>query len=179
MTLSSRHRIRNSIPGGLRSSTLPLGHGGSPQYWLSHVDGEETFLFLSTAESGNRTPKSGVKGSGANNYPRAPAPLRNKADHMQLPSEHKTFVWNLYNVGSTSRQRRWADVVQMLYKCFVFAGVLFGLPVIFKNICYLIEIRLFRCRCNLCRAFSMQWNTRLHKSRSSRSELEFDLSNFV
>ena len=46
MTLSSRHRIRNSSPGGLRPSTLPLGHGGSPQYWLSHVDGEETFLFL-------------------------------------------------------------------------------------------------------------------------------------
>ena len=47
MTLSSRHRIRNSNPGGLRPSTLPLGHGGSPQYRLSHVDGEETFLFLS------------------------------------------------------------------------------------------------------------------------------------
>ena len=31
MTLSSRHRIRNSRPGGLRLSTLPLGHGGSPQ----------------------------------------------------------------------------------------------------------------------------------------------------
>ena len=44
MTLSSRHRIRNSSPGGLRPSALPLGHGGSPQYWLSHVDGEETFL---------------------------------------------------------------------------------------------------------------------------------------
>ena len=44
MTLSSRHRIRNSSPGGLRSSTLPLGHGGSPQYWLLHVDGEETFF---------------------------------------------------------------------------------------------------------------------------------------
>ena len=83
MTLSSRHRIRNSSPGGLRPSTLPLGHGGSPQYWLSHVDGEETFLFLQTAESGNcllsiaesgnRTPNSGVKGSGANHYPRAPA----------------------------------------------------------------------------------------------------------
>ena len=28
MTLPSRHRIRN--PGGLRLSTLPLGHGGSP-----------------------------------------------------------------------------------------------------------------------------------------------------
>ena len=44
MTLSSRHRNRNSTPVGLRSSTLPLGHGGSPQYWLSHVDGEETFF---------------------------------------------------------------------------------------------------------------------------------------
>ena len=44
MTLSSRHRNRNSSPGGLRPSTLPLGHGGSPQYWLSHVDGEETFF---------------------------------------------------------------------------------------------------------------------------------------
>ena len=32
MTLSSRHRIRNSSPRGLRLSTLPLGHGGSPQY---------------------------------------------------------------------------------------------------------------------------------------------------
>ena len=68
MTLSSRHRIRNSSPGGLRPSTLPLGHGGSPQYCLSHVDGEETFLFFQT---GNRTPNSSVKGSGANHYPRA------------------------------------------------------------------------------------------------------------
>ena len=29
MTLPSRHRIRNSSPGGLRPSTLPLSHGGS------------------------------------------------------------------------------------------------------------------------------------------------------
>ena len=27
--MTSRHRIRNSIPGGLRSSTLPLGHGAN------------------------------------------------------------------------------------------------------------------------------------------------------
>ena len=67
MTLSSRHTIRDSGPGGLRPSTLPLGHGGSPQYWLSHVDGEET-SFFQTAETGNRTPNSGVKGSGANHY---------------------------------------------------------------------------------------------------------------
>ena len=73
MTLSSRHRIRNSSPGGLRPSTLPLGHGGSPQYWLSHVDGEDTFCFFQTAETGNRTLNSGAKGSSANHYPRAPA----------------------------------------------------------------------------------------------------------
>ena len=58
MTLSSRHRIRNSSPGGLWPSTLPLGHGGSPQYWVSHVVREETFCFFQTAEIGNRTPNS-------------------------------------------------------------------------------------------------------------------------
>ena len=72
MTLSSRHGIRNSSPGGLRPSTLPLGHGGSPQYWLSHVDGEETFLFLSNRRHREPNPEL-VKGSGANHYPRAPA----------------------------------------------------------------------------------------------------------
>ena len=39
MTLSSRNMIRNSNPGGLRSSTLPRGHG------VLRVYGEETFLF--------------------------------------------------------------------------------------------------------------------------------------
>ena len=36
--------------------------------------GKKHFCFFQTAESGNRTPNSGVKGSGANHYPRAPAP---------------------------------------------------------------------------------------------------------
>ena len=58
MTLSSRHRIQNSSLGGLRSSTLPLGHGGSPQYGLSHVDGEETFLFISNRR--DREPDPGL-----------------------------------------------------------------------------------------------------------------------
>ena len=73
MTLSSRHRIRNSSPGGLRPSTLPLGHGGSPQYDFHTWMGKKHFCFFETAETGNRTPNSGVKGSGANHYPRAPA----------------------------------------------------------------------------------------------------------
>ena len=42
----SRHRIRYLNPGGLRPSTLPFGHGGSPQYCVLRVDGEENFLFF-------------------------------------------------------------------------------------------------------------------------------------
>ena len=36
--------------------------------------GRNIFCFFQTAETGNRTPNSGVKGSGANHYPRAPRP---------------------------------------------------------------------------------------------------------
>ena len=35
--------------------------------------GRNIFCFFQTAVTGNRTPNSGVKGSGANHYPRAPA----------------------------------------------------------------------------------------------------------
>ena len=35
--------------------------------------GRNNFCFFQSAETGNRTPDSGVKGSGANHYPRAPA----------------------------------------------------------------------------------------------------------
>ena len=34
MTLSPRHRIWDSSPGGLSQSTPRLGHGGSPKYWI-------------------------------------------------------------------------------------------------------------------------------------------------
>ena len=37
--------------------------------------GRNIFCFIEKAETGNRTPNSGVKGSGANHYPRAPALL--------------------------------------------------------------------------------------------------------
>ena len=43
---------------------------------LSHFHtwmGKKQFCFFQTAETGNRTLDSGVKGSGANHYPRAPA----------------------------------------------------------------------------------------------------------
>ena len=41
MTLPSRPKIRNSSPGALRSSTLPLGHGGSPQYLVLRMELEK------------------------------------------------------------------------------------------------------------------------------------------
>ena len=75
MTPSSRHRIRNSSPGGLRParylSVTEAPHNTNFHTWM----GKKHFCFFQTAETGNRTPNSGVKGSGANHYPRAPAHL--------------------------------------------------------------------------------------------------------
>ena len=45
--------------------------------------GKKQFCFFQTAETGNRTPDSGVKGSGANHYPRAPAPDVEKPGHFK------------------------------------------------------------------------------------------------
>ena len=45
--------------------------------------GKKQFCFFQTAESGNQTPNSGVKGSGANHYPRAPA-----TDAPKYPDVH-------------------------------------------------------------------------------------------
>ena len=122
MTLSSRHRIRNSSPGGLRPSTLPLGHGGSSQYWVSHVDGEETFCFFQTAETGNRAPNSSVKGSGANHYPRSPVQQVNACGHFP----ENTIHWS--NAGSMlGRRRKWrANINPALSQCIVFAGLHVG-----------------------------------------------------
>ena len=61
MTLPSRHRIRNSSPGGLRPSTLPLGHGVSPQYWIFTSERGRNILFSVKLKG-----KSGIR------YPRSP-----------------------------------------------------------------------------------------------------------
>ena len=79
MTLSSRHKIRNSSPGGLRPSTLlsvtEAPHNTDFHTWM----GKKHLCFFQTAETGNRTLNSGVKGSGANHYPRAPV----RSDHQR------------------------------------------------------------------------------------------------
>ena len=50
-------------------SVTEAPHNTNFHTWM----GKKQFCFFQTAESGNRTPDSGVKGSGANHYPRAPA----------------------------------------------------------------------------------------------------------
>ena len=56
MKLPYRHSIRNSRPGGLRSSTLPLGHGGSHNIESFRVSEEENFFSLKLeGQSGVRT----------------------------------------------------------------------------------------------------------------------------
>ena len=49
------------------------------------------------------------------------------------PSKHKTLI--LYNIRTKldQRRRRWADVVQMLYKCFVFAGRRVNFSLVWRN----------------------------------------------
>ena len=48
MTLPCRHRIGNSSPGGLRPSTLSLGHRGSQQYWIFTNERGRNTSFLET-----------------------------------------------------------------------------------------------------------------------------------
>ena len=63
--------------------------------------GRNIFCFFQTAVTGNRTPNSGVKGSGANHYPRASAHY-----YQRLPSKHDTLNHGKpmpgFNVGPTS-----------------------------------------------------------------------------
>ena len=51
-------------------SVTKAPHNTNFHTWM----GKKHFCFFQTAETGNRTPYSGVEGSGANHYPRAPAP---------------------------------------------------------------------------------------------------------
>ena len=50
-------------------SVTEAPHNTDFQTWM----GKKHFYFFQAAETGNRAPNSGVKGSGANHYPRAPA----------------------------------------------------------------------------------------------------------
>ena len=63
-------RVKVSIVGSLRDREVACS-ASDRHTWM----GKKQFCFFQTAETWNRTPDSGVKGSGANHYPRAPALL--------------------------------------------------------------------------------------------------------
>ena len=54
---------------------------------------KKQFCFFQTAETGNRTPDSGVKGSGANHYPRAPALQCGNTGNYICCQDGSTLFW--------------------------------------------------------------------------------------
>ena len=71
-------------------SVTEAPHNTNFHTWM----GKKQFCFFQTAETGNRTPDSGVKGSGANHYPGAPA-LRYVVVWQHLYNNHQVCVRNL------------------------------------------------------------------------------------
>ena len=61
-------------------SVTEAPHNTNFHTWM----GKKHFCFFQTAETGNRAPNSGVKGSGANHYPRAPALLCNSLVYWHI-----------------------------------------------------------------------------------------------
>ena len=82
-------------------SVTEAPHNTNFHTWM----GKKQFCFSQTAETGNRTPDSGVKGSGANHYPRAPALLpgcwllvkilSSRKTDDELSSWHRCCLWQL------------------------------------------------------------------------------------
>ena len=72
MTLSSRHKIRNSSPGGLKAEHATSRSQRLPTI-LSFTRGWGRNIFVSFKPPRPGTESWTVKGSGANHYPRAPA----------------------------------------------------------------------------------------------------------
>ena len=68
--------------------------------------GRNIFCFFQTAETGNRTPDSGVKGSGANHYPRSPALCRFK--HTILIIIKQTILIMILELWYIHDILRWA-----------------------------------------------------------------------
>ena len=127
MALSSRHRTRNSSPGGLRPSTLLLGHGGSPQYFYTWI-GKKHFCFFQTAETGNRAPNSGVEGSGADHYPRGPALHSFEAGIANAISSFKWMEICLFMKNShVTNWVDWRTCASIISNLTFFCGIWFDL----------------------------------------------------
>ena len=89
--------------------------------------GKKHFLLFQTAETGNRTPNSGVKGSGANHYPRAPAPSQYTLIGYEVLHTLRANTRRRPYIDSISdrRRNRWASISTsgQLIKCLVLSWV--------------------------------------------------------
>ena len=78
--------------------------------------GRNIFCFFQTAETGNRTPDSGVKGSGANHYPRAPA---HKDNRNNLLKKDKSVEQAWHRVTKNAETREGDKVLSQIKTVFV------------------------------------------------------------
>ena len=120
-------------------SVTEAPHNTNFHTWM----GKKQFCFFQTAEAGNRTPDSGVKGSGANHYPRAPA-HKSLQTHVDVTSTLKInwhfaggATWSCHVSDSVAvnnirlnnaglrlgwRRRRQTSINTALFKRVVFTG---------------------------------------------------------
>ena len=97
-------------------SVTEAPHNTNFHTWM----GKKHFCFFQTAETGNRTPNSGVKSSGANHYPRAPAlsPGCNTGWPGVIcgvhPGRWGVQLWNSSTVRIQMKQKELTKTVMMI-----------------------------------------------------------------
>ena len=100
-------------------SVTEAPHNTNFHTWM----GKKQFCFFQTAETGNRTPDSGVKGSGANHYPRAPAQV------ALIPTLNCSSGLNLMSYGQS-------NIILIIINIFSYISVIFEL------ICDILDLNL-------------------------------------
>ena len=124
--------------------------------------GKKHFCFFQTAETGNRTPDSGVKGSGANHYPTAPAQIGLESDRTgqrtlasflvtSIRNYFDTIVLICLNANSTSSSHKQSCTICSWKYCND-VGSKAALTLLYKY------ISVFRClslvsKCCMCHLF--------------------------
>ena len=102
--------------------------------------GRKHLCFFQTGETGKRTPNSGVKGSGANHYPRAPAQLA-KRNILQY-----TFIWRGINFRAFSYSYSQRNTVHYIVFRELWAWILKGvtaavhLTVVVWSLCVIVTL---------------------------------------
>ena len=101
MTLLPRQRIRNSYSGGMRPSSLLLGHGGSPQYWLFTSEKGRNFLFL-----WNLNACSGLEPA-ISDFPSSQLWSLHQGPRLEILAEDKTPITHSISRSGTGERLCW------------------------------------------------------------------------